>query len=237
MNNVFKNKYPLLDTLVYSKSNNWGDIYTDSYREECSKSYSKFIDSKFEETPFIKNYFNFGMHDSWVTNMHFNREQLEITFNDFQTHCFVDALIEVSNEKIQHKKRVLPVILRFNNIKKLSVAWVNKNSKIIFLNKNRYLPKLKEYLYEQVVTFEPDKISVGILFWSDLKGNKSYLLVEIECGNLSIEEQQRNAFIQLFDGNHVELYDLYKVQRNNGLCFDFSTSLEFIKKYIGNQGK
>lgn len=237
MNNIFKNKYPLLDTLIYSKSNSWGEIYTDSYREECSKGYSKFIDSEFEETPFVKNYFNFGLHDSWVTNIHFNQEQLEITFNDFQTHCFVDALLEVSNEKIQHKKRILPVSLSFKKIKKLSVAWVNQNSKILYLNKDRYLPKLKEYLYEQVLTVEPDKLSVGILFLSGLKGNKSYLLVEIECERISLDEQQRNAFIKLFSGNHLALYDSYRTQRNNGSYFEFSTSLEFIEKHIANRTK
>ena len=104
MNNIFSKKYPLLDTLISCECNNWGEIYTDSYRKQQSKKYAQFIDSKFEQNPSVKHYFNYGLHDSWVTNTHFNKEQLKITFNDFPTHCFVDALLEVSKQKIPHNQ-------------------------------------------------------------------------------------------------------------------------------------
>ena len=222
-------------TLIYSESNNWGEIYTDSYREQQAKEYAKFIESKFIKIPSVKNYFNYRLHDSWVTNTQFNKEQLEITLNDFSTHCFVDALLEVSKQKIPYKKRVLPVSFSFKKLKKLSVAWINKNDKLIYLKKDKYLPQLKEYLFEQVISVKPGQITVGALFWSGLKGNKSELLVEIECEELFIDEQQRNAFIKLFGGNHLEIYDLYVAQKQNGAYFDFSTSLEFIEKQFAKR--
>ena len=230
MNNVFKNKYPLLDSLIFFKGNNYGEAYNESQRVNLAEEYDSFISSKHDLAEKIKNYFGSRLHDSWVEKISYQSDQMSVTFNEFSSHCFADAVSEHFNLNIPHKKRVLPVTLNFLNVKYLSISWINGNSKIIPLKKEKFIPKLSEFLYDQIIIFEKNKVVLGMLFWSGLKGNKSYLLLQVECEKLCIEETQREAFKIIFDENYLDLFDLYWAKKQSGMYFDYSTAIELISE-------
>ena len=68
-----------------------------------------------------------------------------------------------------------------------------------------------------------------LIFFTGLKGNKSDLLLEVECEEIKITESQREAFIMLFKGNHTELFDLYWQKKQAGEYFDYSVAKELIE--------
>lgn len=228
MNNVFKNKYPLLDSLISFKGNNWGKTYSESQCEKLADEYHSFISSKHDIYEKIKTYFGDRLHDSWVEKISYQYDQLSITLNEFSSHCFADAISEHFNLNIPHKKRVLPVTLNFLKIRDLSVSWINGNSKILPLNKERFVPKLSMFLYDQIIVFEKNKIVIGMLFWSRMKGNKHTLLLQVECEELYIEESQREAFKIIFNNNYLDLFDLFWAKRQSGMCFDYRSAIELI---------
>jgi hypothetical protein len=228
MANLFKNKYPLLDSLIYFKGNNWGKTYNESQRKKLADGYDSFISSKHNIDDRIKNYFRSRLHDSWVEKISYQSNLLSITLNEFSSHCFADAISEHFNLNIPHKKRLLPLTLNFLKVKDLSVSWINGNSKILPLNKDKFMSKLSEFLYEEIIVFEKDKIVIGMLFWTGMKGNKSYLLLQVECEDLYVEEAQREAFKLIFNNNYLDLFDLYWAKRQSGMYFDYSTAIELI---------
>ncbi len=230
MDNVFKNKFPLLDSSIYFKGNNWGESYSDSQREKLYKNYLKFIASKNDVVSNVATYFGGKLHDSWVTEVYYKNNQIGIALNEFASHCFSDAICEEFNIKIPHKKRILPIILNFSRVKKFSVSRINNNSKILPLKKEKFLPKLKEFLFDEIIILDKNKIEIGIIFWSGLNGNKSELLLQIECENLEIIQSQRKAFEILFKGKYLNLYDVYWEQKLKGKNFDFSVAQKLIRE-------
>lgn len=230
MNNIFKNKYPLLDSLIYFKGNNWGEDYSESQRSKLSEKYASFISSENNFDEITKQYFGGRLHDSWVEKISYQSDQMSIVLNEFSSHCFADAIVEGFNLNIPHKKLIFPVALNFSKIKNISISWVNGNSKIIPLNKEKFIPKLSEFLYDQIITLEENKISLGMLFWSGLKGNKSDLLLQVECEKVNVDESQREAFIKIFGDKYLDLFDLYWAEKQSGNYFDYSTAIELINK-------
>ncbi len=228
MANVFRNKYPLLDSLIYNEGNKWGDYYLESERQKLREQYTEFLSTKNELLGNIVNYVDCRLHDSWVINTNYNYKELEITLNEFSSHCFADVVVEEFGLNIPHKKRVLPVSLKFKNIKKISISWVNKNSKIIPIKTEKFITRLSEFLYEQIITLEKNKIEIGLLFWSGMKGKKSYLLLEIECEHLVVNEFQEEEFRKLFGEKHLLLFKKFWEEKQKGKYFDYSTAKEII---------
>ncbi len=230
MDNVFRKKYPNLDSQIYFKGNKWGKNYTDDQREELRESHLAFVASKNEIVNNISNYFGGFLHDSWVTKICHENNGLSIFLNDFSAHCFTDAICEKFKVNIPHKKRILPVELKFSQIKHISISWINNNSKILSLKKERFISKISEYLFDEIKILEKDRIELGMLFWSGLNGNKSTVLLQIECKNLEILESQRQAFEKLFQGEYLYLFDKYWEQREKGSVFCYSTSLQLLEE-------
>ncbi len=230
MDNIFKKKYPVLDSQIYFKGNKHGKNYTDDQREKLSESYLAFVASKNEIVNNISNYFGGVLHDSWVTKVCHENNSLSISLNDFSAHCFSDAICENFKVNIPHKKRILPVEIKFSRINNISISWVNNNSKILNLKKERFIPKLSEYLFDEIKILERNRIELGMLFWSGLSGNKSTVLLQVECKKLEIIESQRQAFKVLFQGEYLNLFDKYWKQRERGNVFCYSTSLQLINE-------
>ena len=225
---IFDKKYPLLDSLICYKGNNWED--DEDKIKLLGEQYSAFIESKARMFPNIQLYLDSRLHDSWVQSIEFNGFDLIISLNEFSTHCFSDALSEKFSLNIPHKKRIFPVCLRFQEIKHYSISWLNRNGKILALSKEKYVPKLSEFLYDQATVLETGDIRIGFLFWSRIKGNKSYLLLQIESKDFQIEEFQRQAFLNLYGERHIKLFDTFWKEKQKGVYFDFSSALDFINK-------
>ncbi|MGA1870908.1 MAG: DUF4085 family protein [bacterium] len=226
--NLFNKKYPLLDSLICYSGNDYN--YDEERVKKLSNEYTAFLKSKEDIFPHISKYFNSRLHDSWLQSIDNKNNEINILLNEFSTHCFSDALIEKFSLILPHSKRVFPVCLKFKGIKYYSISWINRNSKILPLKKEKYLPLLTEFLYDEAIVLEQGIISTGMLFVSKSKGNKSYLLLQIECSDLKIEEYQRKAFIELFGEEYLNLFDIYWVEKQKGKYFDYSTALDLLNK-------
>jgi len=235
MNNQFNIKYPLLDALIFHKGNNWGEKYDERQTQELSKKHSALVSSSTGLSALAKVYFGSRLHDSWIEGINYQNRKLEIKFNEFTSHCFVDAICDEFELNIPHKNRVIPVTLSFLNLHHLSISRINGNNKIIPLSKQKFIPKLSEYLYDQIIFAESGKIVAGILFYTGLKGNKSYLLLELCCEEVEIIEAQREAFHKLLKGNYVEIFDLYWKKKQVGNYFDYSVAKKLIEENRKNQ--
>ncbi len=228
--NQFNIKYPLLDALFFHKGNNWGKGYNARQVQELSENYSAFLSTSDGLSGLAKVYFGSHLHDSWVKAINYQDRKLEIKFNEFTSHCFVDAICDEFNLNIPHKKRILPVTLNFLNLHHLSISRINGNNKIIPLSKQKFIPELSEYLYDQIIFAEAGRIAAGILFYTGLPGNKSYLLLELCCEEIEIIEAQREAFHTLFNGNYIKIFDLYWEKKQAGNYFDYSVAKRLIEE-------
>ena len=230
MNNIFKEKYPLLDSSFGFQGNNWGESYSPSEAKELFEKYASFIASKKSILETIELYFGSRLHDSQVEYIEYRENKLAITLNEFASHCFADALDETYSLGVPHKKRVFPVSICFSGIERCTISWINKNSKILPLNKEKYFPKLSELLSDQIIAFSDKFIEVGFLFWTMHGGNKSNLLLEIKAQKLEIFEHQRNAFEKLYSGRYLDIFDYFWQEKRKGKYFDYSVAKQLINE-------
>ena len=144
---------------------------------------------------------------------------------------FVESIlnIEVFGDMLKLQTKKISD-LKFLNLHHLSISRINANNKIIPLSKQKFIPELSEYLYDQIIFAEVGRIAAGILFYTGLPGNKSYLLLELCCEEIEIIEAQREAFHTLFNGNYIKIFDLYWEKKQAGNYFDYSVAKRLIEE-------
>jgi hypothetical protein len=94
--------------------------------------------------------------------------------------------------------------------------------------------KLDEYLYEQVITADTDKIEVVFHFWQshkDIPGER--IIVIVSANDLSITENQDEAFHKLFGNKYDKYYNYFKQQFDSDryvsdghICFELIDELD-----------
>lgn len=228
--NTLKNRFPLLDLLSpLIQAAPKDELLTSMW-----DSHSSFIKSKSDILPAGFLYLNSSLHDSLITSLNYDNNRLCISFNEFSSECFCIALNDLAEINLSHKKIVLPVSFSFEQIKSYSLYYVNRNNKLIKVNKTINIRRLTEYLYDEIIELEPGSISIGIFFVA--KGpskRKMFLILEIKSKKLIIEEFQKETFLNLFGGKFVDLFDEYWSERQKGVLFDYSESVDFIEPRLG----
>jgi hypothetical protein len=226
-NNTLGKRFPVISIL----SGIGLPSYDNSLSALLINRHSLFVNSKGDDFHNVHLYLNSALHDSIVTSVSYDKDVLSISLDDFSTHCFCNALVKISKMSMVHAKRICPVMLKFDKIRECSLAYINRNNKLIQLSKAKHLHKISSYLYDQVIKLEPDSIFIGILFWATSL-RKRYLLLQIKCKRLTIVELQRKAFLELFGDKFIDLYDRYWKQRQKGVLFDYGKSAQFITDYL-----
>ena len=228
--NYFHKNFPLLYAYIGTEGNQYE--YNEDKIGILSDKYCNLLNSKCEFFPNGSVYLNSKLHDSWVNSIEETGNNITIWLNDFQTHCFSDAICDVYKENIPHKKRIFPIGIQLNEIKASNISWINKNNKLIPLNQKKYLSKLSEILFDEAISIEPNKIKMGFLFMTNCHSfsNKSTVLFQVECESMTFIDNQKESFINLFSGNYTQLFENFWEKRLEGENFDYSNSLELIKK-------
>lgn len=197
----------MLSALVDPNGND--QEYDSNLVDQISSQYSSLINSKKTLIPNLPLYFDSRLHDSWVNKITYSNTEVTINLNEFSTHCFAEALSNKYCIKIPHQKRIFPVCFNFNGVKKFTISWINRNGKILPLKKDKCIPRLSDLLYEEATQIESDRISVGFIFWTRFKGNKSYLLMQLTSDKMEIAEHQCNAFKTLYGKDQMKLFDSF----------------------------
>jgi hypothetical protein len=176
------------------------------------------------------------LHDSWFIDSVFSDSNFSIILNDFTTHVFSDVIIEKKNLFIEHEKLIFPIQLDFD-ITSLSYNIVDETGEI-----HKIEPLIiNEYLFEQIINIDNDKIEIGLVVWKDGKNNEpgKHILILMDVKNIVVKEFQHEAWKEIFGNNYDHYYLYFKSQFDSGRylsdqssCSDLYEEYEnlFIKK-------
>ena len=153
------------------------------------------------------------LHDSWFINSNITENKFSITLNDFTTHVFSDVIVDKKKIEIEHSKLVFPIQLDFETTN-LTFNTVDEEGNIqtiepIIIN---------EYLYEQVISIDNDKMEIGLIVWkdgiNDLPGEHILILMSVK--SITVTELQDNAWKELFGNTYDNYYEYFKMQFDTG---------------------
>jgi hypothetical protein len=89
-------------------------------------------------------------------------DKFSTTLNDFTTHVFSNVIVDKKKLDIAHDKLVFPIQLDFETTN-LTFNTVDKDGNIQSIEPTT----INEYLYEQIISFDKDKIEIGLVVWKD----------------------------------------------------------------------
>lgn len=176
------------------------------------------------------SFFFGGLHDSRVLGIEEQENHLTIRLNDFSSHCICDAFAELKGLPSTCEEHIMPVSLRFESIALCSLSMITHESELLPIGRHRdYLRRLRTFLYDEFRDIGPEHIAVGLVFFTDTE----HCLLEIEAQGLTLQEDQRSAFAEIFGPEHVSVFDAYWNERQDGKFFgDQSVASEFLKTRI-----
>ena len=153
------------------------------------------------------------LHDSWVITTGITEDKFSITLNDFTTHVFADVIVDKKKLDIDHNKLIFPIQLDFETTN-LTFNTVEEDGNI----KNIELTTINEYLYEQIISIDKDKIEIGIVVWkdgiNDEQGQRILILMSVK--NIILTELQDRAWVEIFGNTYDDYYKYFKTQLANG---------------------
>jgi len=196
--------------------------------------YSKMLKHNSARLGLFEKYLICKLHDSWVIELTHDLDSLKITLNDFSTHVFADAIVERKKINIPHDKLVFPLTIEFKGELKFTYYTVNDRG---FLKEIGVI-NVDEYLYEQVIRIEKNRIEIAFQFWkSALKREKSgeNIILIVSAQELTITENQDQAWIKIFGNEYDDLYKYFKGQFNSKrYVSDYTECLKLIDEYEQN---
>jgi hypothetical protein len=171
--------------------------------------YSEFLQDRKSKLGLFSKYLVCKFHDSWVIDVKQTDDLFLITLNDFSTYVFADAIIDKFSLPIDSDHISFPISLNFSSNLSVTYNTVDDDG-----NLKQIAPtKLDEYLYEQVITADTDRIEVVFHFWQSHKDKPGErIIVIVSAKDLSITENQDEAFHKLFGDNYDKYYNYFKQQ-------------------------
>lgn len=171
------------------------------------------------------------LHDSWFIKTSITADKFSITLNDFATHVFSDVIVDKKKLDIAHDKLVFPIQLDFETTN-LTFNTVDENGNIQSIEPTT----INEYLYEQVISIDNEKIEIGLVVWIDGIVDKpgQHILILMSVKNIALTELQNNAWTEIFGNAYDNYYNYFKTQLDTGryLC-DQSKCYELYDEYEG----
>ncbi len=145
------------------------------------------------------------LHDSWFIKTNITADKFSVILNDFTTHVFSDVIVDKKKLNIDHDKLIFPIQLEFETTN-LTYNTVDEDGNI----KSIQVTTINEYLYEQVISIDKDKIEIGLVVWKDGIDDKpgQHILILMNVKNITVTELQDNAWSELF-GNAYDNYYMY----------------------------
>lgn len=170
-----------------------------------------------------------SLNDSWIIKTELADNKFTMIINDFTTHVFADALIDKKGLKIDHKDLIFPLHLDFEKTD-LSFNSVDDDG---FISKIEPTD-INEYLCEQILSVDSDRISIGLVAWKNNKGKKQgkQILILINAKNINMTEFQHRAWTDLFGNKYNDYYEYFKSQLATGRYLsDQTMCLELIDEF------
>jgi hypothetical protein len=188
--------------------------------------YRQFIQDNKKRLGLFGKYLTCKFHDSWVIDTNISDNLFSITLNDFSTHVFADAIIKKRNLDIEHEKLVFPIQLDFKTNAKATFNEVDEDGNLTEINP----VKLDEYLYEQIISIENNKVEIAFEFWKAKPGKRFILL--LTATEIVVTEKQDNAWKGLFDSEFEDYYQYFKKQFDSDrYVSDYTKCLELVDEY------
>jgi len=149
------------------------------------------------------------LHDSWFIKTSITKDKFSITLNDFTTHVFSDVIVDKKKLNINHDRLVFPLQIDFE-ITNLTFNTVDEDGNI----KNIEPTNINEYLYEQIISIDEDRIEIGLVVWKDEINDESgqYILVLLSVKNIVVSEFQHNAWVEIFGNAYDNYYKYFRMQ-------------------------
>lgn len=153
------------------------------------------------------------LHDSWLININITDDKFSITLNDFTTHVFSDVIVDRKKLAIDHDKLVFPIQLDFET-SNLTYNTVDEDGIILSIEPTA----INEYLYEQIISVDNDKIEIGLVVWKDGIGNQpgQHILILMSVKNITLTELQYSAWKKIFGNSYDSYYKYFKTQLATG---------------------
>ena len=199
--------------------------------------YSNILKQNSAQLGLFEKYLICKLHDSWVIELTQNLDSLKITLNDFSTHVFADAIIEREKINVPHDKLVFPLTIEFKGELEFTYYTVEDSG---FLKEIGVIG-VNEYLYEQMIKIEKNRIEIAFQFWkSALKREKSgkNIILIVSAQELIITENQNQAWNEIFGNEYDDLYEYFKGQFDSKrYVSDYTECLKLIDEYEQNPNK
>ncbi|TDG34814.1 hypothetical protein EZJ43_16705 [Pedobacter changchengzhani] len=171
------------------------------------------------------------LHDSWFIKTNITADKFSITLNDFTTHVFSDVIVDKKKLKIDHDKLVFPIQLDFETTN-LTFNTVDEEGNI----KSIEPTTINEYLYEQIISIDKEKIEIGLVVWKDGIDDEQgqHILILLNVKNITLTELQGNAWKEIFGNTYDNYYKYFKTQLDTGRYLsDQSICYELYDEYEG----
>lgn len=192
--------------------------------------YEQFIQNNKQRLGLFGKYLTCKFHDSSVIETIITDNLFSITLNDYSTYIFADTIIDEYNLAIDADNISFPIQLDFKTIGKLTFNEVDEKG-----NMSEIEPiKLHEYLYEQIISIEKEKIDLAFTFWKTFEGDKPgerYVLL-LTASEIEVIEKQDLAWQQTFGSDFDNYYEYFKQQFNSDrFVSDQNICQELIEEY------
>ncbi len=176
------------------------------------KKYSKLIDENSQRLGLYHKYLGL-LNDSRFVKTNITSDKFSITLNDFTTHVFSDVIVDKNKLGIDHDKLVFPVQVDFETIS-LTFNTVDEDGIIQSIEPTT----INEYLYEQIISIDNDKIEIGLVAWKDgiEEERGKHILILMEVKNIILTELQAKAWNEIFGNAYDNYYKYFKTQLDSG---------------------
>lgn len=153
------------------------------------------------------------LHDSWIIKTNIAPDKFSIALNDFTTHVFSDVIVDKKKLDIHHNKLVFPVQIDFE-ITGLTFNTVDEDGNIQRIEETT----VNEYLYEQVISIDNEKIEMGLVVWKDDVDDEpgGRILILMSAKSITLTELQANAWTEIFGTAYDNYYQYFKKQFDAG---------------------
>jgi len=153
------------------------------------------------------------LHDSWFIKTNITADKFSITLNDFTTHVFSDVIVDKKKLNIDHDKLVFPVQLDFE-ITNLTFNTVDEDGNIQSIEPT----SVNEYLYEQIISTDKDKIEIGLVVWKNGTDDErgQHILILMSVKKITVTELQDKAWTEIFGNVFDNYYKYFKSQLDTG---------------------
>jgi hypothetical protein len=210
---------------------------------ENSPSYIQYFEEKQrlldrvkKQFPLAERYLNCRLHDSRILSYkHIRSKFLEMTFNDYYFIDFAFALNDIEKLGMSDEQFIFPVTLKWGGLCGFQLYWSNRNNKLLPLRTRKYLPKIHDFLYDEIQEVRQNYVKMAMEYASvepilkDPPYSKPTLYLQVVFEQISVQEQQKDSLYGLFDRKYYPLLDAFSAEIDKGTYFDVTVAGEFIK--------